>query len=154
MYELDGQYSKSTSLMNQEIAEFIHIKSDELDELYERVFMSLNQDREKDYIKNFIENYRAMKKMLNIINELFLNYGYPEEINIQFNIRLDMKCIFCGKDFKPSELIDNFNEKLKRCKLRLYKANASYEEIRIFYGKQLYLINKCLKEKILKKSRI
>ena len=153
MYELDGQYSKSTSLMNPEIAEFIHIKSDELDELYERVFMSLNQDREKDYIKNFIENYRAMKKMLNIINELFLNYGYPEEINIQFNIRLDMKCIFCGKDFKPSELIDNFNEKLKRCKLRLYKANASYEEIRIFYGKQLYLINKCLKEKNFEKIK-
>ena len=88
-----------------------------------------------------------MKKILSIINELFLNYGYPEEIIIKFNIRLDMKCIFYEKEYKPSIIIDDFNEKLRHCKIILYKANAKYEEIRIFYGRQLYLINRCLKEK-------
>ena len=147
LYELTGYYNKSVIIINPELDKLNIIKSEEMDDLYERVFMSLNKDREKEYIKNFIQYYKYMTTILGIINKIFNYYGYPEEIEVWFNIRLDMKCTYSLKNYSPLDLIKVFKTKEGECFFILNKSNSKYDEIRLFYGKQLYLINKCLKEK-------
>ena len=80
IYEITGQYIKSESLVKSGLSNIIKIKYDELSELYNRVFISSNQNENKNYIKYFVEYFRIMKKILDTINKMFFDMGYPEKI--------------------------------------------------------------------------
>ena len=149
IYEINGCYKKILILeKKEEKSEFIN--SFEIDDLYERVFISINKNKKKDYIKEFIRIYKYMKNINNLINEIFLNYGYPEEIIVEFRIEVNVKC-FLNLDnlkvYKEIELYNHFIQIKQKCDKILNKAILNSNEIRLFYGKQLYLINECLKNK-------
>ena len=54
IYKMHGYYSKNSFLnkKNKVVLEFI--SPEEIDDLYERIFISLNPERKRDYIPNFI----------------------------------------------------------------------------------------------------
>ena len=147
IYELNGKYMKNTILIKNEKPKLMEIKSDEINDLYEKVFISVRQDNKQDYINDFIQNYKYMKTVNDLINEMLIKYGFPEEIIIIFNIKIELKCFFNSKEYKILELINYFKQEEIKCEKILSKAIANSNEIRFFYGKQLYLINKCIMRK-------
>ena len=147
IYEITGQYIKSESLVKSGLSNIIKIKYDELSELYNRVFISSNQNENKNYIKYFVEYFRIMKKILDTINKMFFDMGYPEKILINIDIKNEMKCFYCDKEYEPQELYGFLYKNLFFYFETLRSFNNQFDEIRIFYGRQLYLINKFLKEK-------
>ena len=88
------------------------IESYGLDYLYEKVFISMNKEQEEeiDYINKFIEYYKIMKEINNLLNKMIYKYGYPEEIKVQFNIKNEIKCLLINgnitKEYKSEKLIN------------------------------------------------
>ena len=146
-YKIHGYYNKNSFLEKDRTVVLGFINSEEIDDLYERIFISLNQERNRDYIPNFIQNYKYMKTINNLINEIFFDYGYPEKMTINFTIKVNFKCFLNLQIFTPSGLITHFKNIKQKCERILNEAIAGSEEIRLFYGQQLYLINNCLKKK-------
>ena len=145
IYELNGCYKKSLFLeQGNDKTDFL--KSFEIDELYERVFISKNQNVKTDYVEIFIIIYKYMKNLNNLINDIFLNYGYPEEIVVELKIKQNIKFFLNGKECTSMEISNHFAQINQECHKILYKSIATSDEIRLFYGKQLYLINECLKK--------
>ena len=144
IYELNGCYKKSLFLeQGNDKTDFL--KSFEIDELYERVFISKNQNVKTDYVEIFIIIYKYLKNLNNLINDIFLNYGYPEEILVELKIKQNIKFFLNGKECTSMEISNYFAQINQECHKILYKSIATSDEIRLFYGKQLYLINECLK---------
>ena len=122
----------------------IYIGQEKLEELYQKSFISKNQDNSFDGIKQFIHLYKNMIELTNILNKLYSYYGYPIPEKIQINV--EKKIIKCKVNENVYEIKD-----LKDKFLNIYK-NYDFEkkieetqEIRFFSGKQLFLINSSLK---------
>ena len=147
LYKMHAIYNKNSFLEKDRKAVLEFITPEEIDDLYERIFISLNQERNRDYIPNFIQYYKYMKTINNLINEIFFDYGYPEKMIINFVIKVNFKCFLNLEIFTPSGLITHFKNIKQKCERTLNEAIASSDEIRLFYGQQLYLINNCLKKK-------
>ena len=149
IYEINGCYKK-VLILDQREERADTINSLEIDDLYERIFISINKNKKRDYIQEFIRIYKYMKNINNLINDIFLNYGYPEEIIVEFKIKLNVKCFLNmnnSKEFTQMELYNYFIQIKQKCDKILNKAIANSNIIRLFYGKQLFLINECLKKK-------
>ena len=140
IYQIQGVYEKTINLYPDNKINYNSINSNEFDELYQKIFISRNTEN-MTYIKEYIMFYKEIKKLTNIINKLYLKYGYPNKIFIKFNIiKIDIQCIYDSRKYNPTDLIKLFKNIKKECKAISNKYIFS-DEIRFFYGRQLYLIN-------------
>ena len=138
VYEIQGGYKKINNI-NSEKSSFVNIKSDEFDDLYQKVFISGNRGHEF-YIKNFIQFYKEIKELINIINKIYLSYGYPKKIIVKFNIdKTDISCIYDSNKYSPKEIIKLFKNTKMECK-KIFNRYIVTDELRLFYGSQLFLI--------------
>ena len=145
-YIILGEYVKENK-NNKNLIKIL-INSDELDELYQRVFISIKKENNDAYLKRFISFYKAIKNLNLLINKLYLIYGYPKIINIDFIIeKMEMRCIYESNYYNYHDLINLFKNIKKNCKKILLQKRSQSNEIRLFYGRQLYLINNCLQNK-------
>ena len=140
IYEINGRYVK-TNIQQKTF----YIKSEELDDLFQRVFISIKRDNSNLYIKRFIQYYKEIKVLNNLINKIYLVYGYPEEIFIYFKIvKLEITCKYNNIEYESKNLINLFKRIKTKCKSIFTKSIENSDEIRLFYGRQLYFINKYL----------
>ena len=148
IYEIKGEYFK---INNNDInirEKKIEISFDELDDLYQRIFISINRAGREYHTRGFIQFYKEIKLLNNIINKLFLIYGYPKDILIEFHmLKNNLDCNYESNNYKLKDLIKYFNDVKKKCKKYFDIFFSKNDEIRLFYGKQLYLINECLQKK-------
>ena len=101
-YEIEGSYHK---LNNDNFEMQIKINSEQLDDLYQRVFISLNIVRKDASIQKFIQIYREIKKINNLINTLFIVYGYPDKIHIEFKLQNNnLNCFYDMKEYNLKNL--------------------------------------------------
>ena len=144
-YNVYGYYLKEGN--NKNLCQ-IFMNSEDLDELYQRVFISITKENKEIYIEKFISFYKDIKNFNLLINKLYLVYGYPKTFNINFNIvKMEMKCVYDSKDYNYHDLIKLFKSIKKNCKKILLQKISQSCEIRSFYGRQLYLISNCLQNK-------
>ena len=146
IYQISGKYVKENILKLEKV--YVDLNSDELDDLYQRIFISIHRAGNEIFVKQFIHYYKEIKSLNYIINKLYLTYGYPKKILITFNIsKMNMVCIYDSKEYNPKELVMHFKNIKKECKKIFNKSIANSDEIRLFYGRQLYLINDCIIQK-------
>ena len=145
-YEIKGEYIKTNN--NNKEQKTIIINSDELDDLYQRIFISIKRADNESYVREFILFYQNIKALNNIINKLYIIYGYPNNIEIKMNIKnIELICNYEEKIYKLKDLIFLFKSLKKHCKNIFNKYIGQYNELRLFYGKQLYFINYHLQQK-------
>ena len=148
VYEITGEYTKIlvVSIINKKEKEKITFK--ELDDLYERVFISISEDKKKDYVPKFIEYFKCMDTLRKYINILYNSHGYPEEIKIGFKISAaNIQCFYRSGEYSPNKLIIFFRIITDKINKLLFTFLTTDPELRFFYGRQLYLLNQHLKEK-------
>lgn len=144
-YKVHGYYNKTDN--NKKTFKTI-INSDEFDELYQRLFISIKKENKEIYIKKFISFYKDIKNFNLLINKLYLFYGYPKEINIDFIIdKMEMRCVYESNNYNYHDLIKIFKTIKKSCKRILLQKISQSSEINSFYGRQLYLIYNNLQKK-------
>ena len=137
--------NQNQSLIAKKNFDFPSIGQEHLEILYQKSFISKNQDNCIDDIQKFIHLYKDMMMLTKILNRLYSYYGYPIPENIQIDV--EKKIIKCKVD-----KIDYTLNDLKKKFLDIYKNNEikkifeETKEIRFFSGKQLFLINSSLKK--------
>ena len=142
IYQINGEYNKNNN--NQKVI----ICSEELDDIFQRVFISIKRDQNDLYIKKFIQYYKEMKALNNLINNIYLVYGYPEILFICFKIeKLEMVCEYNNNKYDSIKLINLFKKIKNKCKSTFKNSIEKYDEIRLFYGRQLFFINNYLCQK-------
>ena len=148
-YQIEGFYFKN-NLNNKEHEKeiIITINSIILEELYQKMFIQINRTRNEIHIRKFIQFYKDIKELNYIINRIYFIYGYPEKIFIEFNIiKMEIEYIYKGNKYSSEDLILKFKVIKNQCKKVFNEYMPISDEIRFFYGRQLYLINKYMIEK-------
>ena len=144
IYQIMGGYIKSSAI-NPDKTKQIEINYEELEEIYQKAFISINSSVNGLYVNRFIDFYKEAKELCYIINKIYLNYGYPEPFLIKFIIsKGEIEIIFDSKKYSLNELILICKNIKKNCKEIYKKYIAKSDEIKLFYGRQLYLINNCI----------
>ena len=152
--ELIGYYEKNykINLKNQiqdlndkNNSKYDIIEQKELNNLYQKSFISKFQDNSIVGIKEFIKLYKDMALLVIILNKLYSYYGYPIPEIIEIKVeKKDIKCKVNKENYILKDLIEQF--------LKLYRNNQiekvieNNEEVRFFSGKQLFLMNSSLKK--------
>ena len=143
IYQISGEYKKINTI-NQEQTN-VKIDNNELEEIYQKVFISINKSGEELFIINFIEFYKVIKELYYIINKIYLNYGYPEPILIKSKITNgEIEYSYNSTKYSSKELISIIKGIKKNCKFIYNSFLAKSNEIKLFYGSQLFLINNCI----------
>ena len=143
IYVLNGIYDKK----NIDIIKTIVIESKELDDYYQKVFIFIDAFERDPNIQKFILFYRKIDKIKETLNNLLIYMGYPKKIEIEFKIN-DNNCIchYNSKEYLLNDLIRIFRNLEMEYQKYLFNNIEKHEEIRLFYGKQYYLINECLEK--------
>ena len=153
--EIIGAYEKNIfvnlkninqSFIDKKDFDYHFLDQNELENLYQKSFISKNQDNLIEGIQQFIHLYKDMIKLTNILNKLYSYYGYPIPDNIQIDVeKKNIKCIVDKNDnIILKDLKNKFSDIYKKCEIE--KIIEETKEIRFFSGKQLYLINSSLKD--------
>ena len=135
-------------LKNKEQFNYNSLEENELDNLYQKIFISKHQSNAYDGIKQFINFYKEITKIKNILNKLYCMYGYSfvEDIWITIDQKI-VNCAFENKNYSLKELRHKFYEIKNNCKNYYEEVIKNNKEIRFFNGKQLYLLYSCIKDK-------
>ena len=148
IYEIFGNYNKIYINQNEKKEKNLDINSEELDNLYQSVFILVHLANKQKSIKKFIYFYKEIKKINELINKLIIVYAYPKQIHINFQIsQSNLKCSYDSKEYEINELYAFFKNIIKECDSIFSLYLSKYDAIRLFYGRQLYFINKCLEKK-------
>ena len=147
IYELNGHYEKKNPIDKEKVKTII-IKSEELDDYYQRVFIFINIIERDPIVRKFISFHRGITKIKQLSNLLFIFLGYPNQIEIEFKINQNnCICYYNSKEYQMNQLILDFRNLEEKNWKYLLNIMSQYEEIRLFYGRQYYLINNCIKNK-------
>ena len=145
MYELTANYQKN---INNGYSNSINIGSKELNDYYQRVFIFINIIEKDTSIKNFILFYRKMTKINFLLNELFIKLGYPKIMDMEFKIKKNNFFYYYNSTkYNLNQLIKYFQYLKNKNEKYLFDKMSKNEEIRLFYGRQLYLIYESLENK-------
>ena len=157
--ELIGFYEKNNNINLKDIFnledindinknKYSTIDQKELDELYQKAFISKNQKNISDSIYQYIQLYKDMTKIKNILNKLYNSYGYSLLNGIKVDvIEKKVNCELDKKNYKLEDLKNYFYEEKKKCQDFYELSLKNNKEIIFFYGRQLFLIYSCLKNK-------
>ena len=147
IYEIKGDLYKINNINNQNKEKSESINSEKLDALYQNIFFSINIVEKDKSIQNFIIIYRELKNLKRSIDMLFIVCGYPKHITILFKITNNkIECYYDSQKYQLEKLVSNFKNIYNNCFGILITQMISYGELRMFYGRQLYLIYSYIKE--------
>ena len=128
--------------------DFNSIEENDLDYLYHKIFISKHQSNIDGGIKQFINFYKEITHLKNILNKLYCSYGYSLMNDIMVDIdKKNISCNFQNKEYSLKEIKEEFYEIKEKCKISFEKIIKINKEIRFFNGKQLYLIYSSIKNK-------
>ena len=112
----------------------------ELEYIFQRIYIAKIPEEYKDIVNLFISFFSNIKQLMIILNELY-SKGYHENFEIKFIFHnSELKCVYDDQKVELEKLMDFFY-KLKTGVFR--QLEMFYKEkkiIRLFYGRQLYLI--------------
>ena len=113
----------------------------EIEQLFQRVYISNIPKKFEDDVKLFIKFFKSSKKLMDLLDKFYLK-GYPENFDI---ILIEIKdkiinCQYKNKNYGIESLINYFEEIYIQVNNTLNKWYASNEILRFFYGRQLFYI--------------
>ena len=126
---------------NNNNEEFLYLYYENLESIFQRVFVAKIPEKNKDIVNKFIELFKNIKEFINIFNDLY-SKGYHEKIELKININKSE--IFCNYNNKKylinvnqyfSDIRNIISESLEKCYI-------NNESIKLFYSKQLFFIYK------------
>ena len=141
------KYNNDNNSNNNISSIFASFFQSDLDSMFQKIFITKIPGIYKDIFKSFVSFYNKINKLLNILNELYVN-GYHTIFNITIII-VDSKisCTINNKSDNLDSIINNLSLINKTISEKLNKFYEENKFIRFFYPKQLidiynsYIIN-------------
>ena len=118
------------------------IHSNELDELRNKILMSSSNNR-RDLSKSFIDlidNIKQLTKTLNIL----LKLGYPNNLNLVFNVKNSDAVLDNDDDdkiLKLGQVVNNYKKINENFRKSIKDGYEKSPYLRLFYGKQFVSLN-------------
>ena len=146
-YIIEGMYYNKSKDELKEEPKYKYILYNELESLFQRVFMAKVPYKYKSEIIKYIDFFKNVKELISILNELF-EYGYQEKFRLEINIlKSSFECTYLNETANFEEWVKFFNE----IKIKVYESLKNcYDKkniLKLFYGRQLSFIYENIKHK-------
>ena len=146
-YKISGSYKEITSKNNNninldnndddDVPIYPSIFQEELDSIFQKIFITKIPDIYKELSKNFISLYKNMKKLITALNELDSN-GYHKDFEISIHIEESkILCEINGKEESLNNIVTYLFTLNNTISEKLMKLYEQLNCIRFFYPKQL-----------------
>ena len=135
-----GNINNMEDSQNLENKNYLFFFSPQLEYIFQRIYIAKIPEEYKNIVNLFISFFSNVKQLMIILNELY-SKGYQENFEIKFIFHnSELKCVYDDQKLELEKLMDFFY-KLKNGVFK--QLDMFYKEkkiIRLFYGRQLYLI--------------
>ena len=148
-YHLFGTYLDNNSLQDENnietsifnaLSRYQNFTEEELDSIFQKIFITKIPDIYKNYSENFISLYKKLKQLNNVLNELNSN-GYHKKFDISIEIRESkISSKINGKSEDLDLIIKNVCSLNRNISKKLKELYAKLDYIRFFYPKQIFEI--------------
>ena len=153
IYNFNGNLNKN-NLDNQspKRKQYKYLYYENLESIFQRVLLAKIPEKYIDISNNFINFFKKIKELIIIFNELYAK-GYQEQIKIKIDFNKSiMSCNYNNINYsKIDELHKIFKNLESNISLILEECYYFNQTIKLFYGRQIYFICKCLIEQKEKK---